>query len=124
MLNNIKLGRPKCPSSGHTSTPRPAQISWRYLQRLGSTSVSYAERIGQDLVTHGFLRLIGNVGNTFANSSKLFYRVATESASRWPVFLKEVDAGQDCTGAPDRWRGVELTVAGTLSASISRIGMS
>ncbi len=46
-----------------------------YLQKnLGATSVSQAERIGQDLVDNGFLRLIGNVGNTFANSSKMFYQ--------------------------------------------------
>ncbi|KAK8135278.1 RhoGAP group protein [Apiospora sp. TS-2023a] len=46
-----------------------------YLQRhMDCSSVSYAERIGQDLISNGFLRLVGNVGNTFANSSRLFYQ--------------------------------------------------
>jgi hypothetical protein len=41
---------------------------------MGNIGVAYAERIGQDLVNNGFLRLIGNVGSTFANSSKMFYQ--------------------------------------------------
>ena len=43
-------------------------------QNLQATTVSQAERIGQDLVHHGFLRLVGNVGSTFANSSKMHYQ--------------------------------------------------
>jgi hypothetical protein len=49
---------------------------------MGATTVSHAERIGQDLITHGFLRLIGNVGNIFANSSKMFYQWKPK-AFRW-----------------------------------------
>lgn len=75
MLTNIKMGETKVPILGtYLNTSSGADIV-DYLQRnMGTTSVSYAERIGQDLVTLGFLRLIGNVGSTFANSSKMFYQ--------------------------------------------------
>ncbi|KAF8464561.1 hypothetical protein BDZ91DRAFT_729393 [Kalaharituber pfeilii] len=43
-------------------------------QNLQATSVSHAERIGQDFVHHGFLRLVGSVGSTFANSAKMHYQ--------------------------------------------------
>ncbi|KAH7033308.1 uncharacterized protein B0I36DRAFT_241145 [Microdochium trichocladiopsis] len=75
MLNTIKIGETKVPILGtYINTSSGADIV-EYLQKnMGSSSVSYAERIGQDLVNHGFLRLVGNVGNNFANSSKLFYQ--------------------------------------------------
>jgi hypothetical protein len=75
MLTNIKMGETKVPILGtYLNTSSGADIV-DYLQRnMGTTSVSYAERIGQDLVTLGFLRLIGNVGSTFANSSKMYYQ--------------------------------------------------
>ncbi|KAI5461089.1 hypothetical protein BGZ63DRAFT_356254 [Mariannaea sp. PMI_226] len=75
MLSNIKMGETKVPILGtYLNTSAGADIV-EYLQRsMGTSSVSYAERIGQDLVSNGFLRLIGNVGNTFANSSKMFYQ--------------------------------------------------
>lgn len=75
MLSNIKLQDTKVPILGtYMNTSSGADIV-EYLQKfMDTTSVSYAERIGQDLVASGFLRLVGNVGNTFANSSKLFYQ--------------------------------------------------
>lgn len=75
MLSTIKMGETKVPILGtYLNTSAGADIV-EYLQRsMGSSSVSYAERIGQDLISNGFLRLIGNVGNTFANSSKMFYQ--------------------------------------------------
>ncbi|KAK2742159.1 hypothetical protein CKAH01_01586 [Colletotrichum kahawae] len=75
MLNTIKLGETKVPILGvYQNTTSGADIV-EYLQKhLNTSSVSYAERIGQDLITAGFLRLIGNVGSTFANSSKMFYQ--------------------------------------------------
>ncbi|KAK3308721.1 uncharacterized protein B0T15DRAFT_116683 [Chaetomium strumarium] len=75
MLATIKMGETKVPILGtYQNTSAGTDIVDYIQQHMGSTSVSYAERIGQDLVTHGFLRLVGNVGNTFANSSKLFYQ--------------------------------------------------
>lgn len=75
MLNTIKMGETKVPILGTYQNTSAGTDIVEYLQRhMGSSSVSYAERIGQDLVTHGFLRLVGNVGNTFANSSKMHYQ--------------------------------------------------
>ncbi|KAJ4306451.1 Rho-GTPase-activating protein 8 [Collariella sp. IMI 366227] len=75
ILSTVKIGETKVPILGtYQNTSAGADIVEYIQQHMGSTSVSYAERIGQDLVTHGFLRLVGNVGNTFANSSKLFYQ--------------------------------------------------
>jgi hypothetical protein len=75
ILNTIKLGETKVPILGtYQNTTSGAEIV-EYLQKfMGATSVSHAERIGQDMITHGFLRLIGNVGSIFANSSKMFYQ--------------------------------------------------
>ena len=75
MLNTIKLGEAKVPILGvYQNVSTGADIT-DYIQRhMGATSVSYAERVGQDLVANNFLRLIGNVGSTFANSSKMNYQ--------------------------------------------------
>ncbi|KAK8004385.1 rhoGAP domain-containing protein [Apiospora arundinis] len=75
MLNTIKMGETKVPILGTYQNTSAGSDIVEYLQRhMGSTSVSYAERIGQDLISNGFLRLVGNVGSTFANSSRLFYQ--------------------------------------------------
>lgn len=75
MMNTIKMGETKVPILGTYLNTSCGSDIVEYLQRhMGTTSVSYAERIGQDLVANGLLRLVGNVGNNFANSSKLFYQ--------------------------------------------------
>lgn len=75
MLNTIKIGETKVPILGtYLNTSAGSDIVEYFQRHMGSSSVSYAERIGQDLITNGFLRLVGNVGSTFANSSKLFYQ--------------------------------------------------
>lgn len=75
ILSIIKLGETKVPILGTYQNTTAGSDIVEYLQKyMGATSVSYAERIGQDLVSHGFLRLVGNVGNIFANSSKMFYQ--------------------------------------------------
>ncbi|KAM0435088.1 hypothetical protein ACHAPT_003177 [Fusarium lateritium] len=75
MLSSIKMGETKVPILGTYLNTSSGSDIVEYLQRsMGNISVTYAERIGQDLVANGFLRLIGNVGNNFANSSKLFYQ--------------------------------------------------
>lgn len=75
MLSTIKMGETKVPILGTYLNTSSGSDIVEYLQRsMGTTSVSYAERIGQDLISNGMLRLIGNVGNTFANSSKMFYQ--------------------------------------------------
>ncbi|MBE3043239.1 hypothetical protein IMZ48_11845 [Candidatus Bathyarchaeota archaeon] len=75
MLTTIKLGETKVPVLGTYQNTSAGTDIVEYMQRhMGTSSISYAERIGQDLVTNGFLRLIGNVGNTFANSSRMSYQ--------------------------------------------------
>jgi hypothetical protein len=75
MMGTVRLGETKVPILGtYQNVTTGAEIVEYLQQNLGATSVSHAERIGQDLVDHGFLRLIGNVGKTFANSSKMNYQ--------------------------------------------------
>ncbi|APA09180.1 hypothetical protein sscle_04g039500 [Sclerotinia sclerotiorum 1980 UF-70] len=75
LLQTIKLVDTKVPILGtYQNTTSGADIVEYFQKYMGATSISHAERIGQDLVSHGFLRLIGNVGNIFANSSKMFYQ--------------------------------------------------
>lgn len=75
MLSTIKMGETKVPILGTYINTSAGSDIVEYLQRsMGTTSVSYAERIGQDLIANGLLRLIGNVGSTFANSSRMFYQ--------------------------------------------------
>ncbi|PSK43686.1 Rho-GTPase-activating protein 8 [Elsinoe australis] len=74
-LENIKLGESKVPILGTYQNVSTGADITEYIQKhLNGTSVSYAERIGQDLVSNGFLRLVGNVGSTFANSSRMHYQ--------------------------------------------------
>ena len=42
-------------------------------------TIPYAEKIGQDLVDNGYLRLIGAVGKAFANSSVFNYQWTKKS---------------------------------------------
>ncbi|KKZ65787.1 hypothetical protein EMCG_01172 [[Emmonsia] crescens] len=75
MLEAIKLGEVKFPILGtYLNTSTGADIVDFIQRNMGASSVSYAERIGQDLVNNGFLRLVGNVGSTFANSSRMNYQ--------------------------------------------------
>ncbi|KAF7548597.1 hypothetical protein G7046_g8619 [Stylonectria norvegica] len=75
MLSTIKMGETKVPILGTYLNTSAGSDIVEYLQKsMGTSSVSYTERIGQDLISNGFLRLIGNVGNTFANSSKMYYQ--------------------------------------------------
>ncbi|ODQ68113.1 hypothetical protein NADFUDRAFT_48768 [Nadsonia fulvescens var. elongata DSM 6958] len=54
-------------------------VEW-ILTRLPHTNseelspITFAERFGQDMIRNGYLRLVGNVGNKFANSSVLTYQ--------------------------------------------------
>ena len=75
MLNSIKLGETKVSFLGTYQNVSTGADIVEYIQKeMGASSISFAERIGQDLVKHGFLRLVGNVGSIFANSSKLNYQ--------------------------------------------------
>ncbi|CAK7235846.1 Rho-GTPase-activating protein 8 [Sporothrix bragantina] len=109
MLNNIKMGETKVPILGTYQNTSAGSDIVEYLQKnMNTSSVSYAERIGQDLVTHGFLRLVGNVGNTFANSSKMFYQWRPRAFQLGGVPEKKATLG----------RTFSLTAAGTDPNSI------
>ncbi|KAK4546099.1 hypothetical protein LTR36_002236 [Oleoguttula mirabilis] len=74
-LENLRLGETKVPILGtYQNVTTGAEITEYIQKHMGGTSVSYAERIGQDLISNGYLRLIGNMGNSFANSSKMNYQ--------------------------------------------------
>lgn len=75
MLSTIRMGEHKVAILGTYQNVSAGSEVVEYLQQhMNTTSISYAERIGQDLVTSGFLRLIGNVGSVFANSSRMYYQ--------------------------------------------------
>ena len=75
MLDAIPMGEHKVPILGtYENVSTGDKITEFIQQNLQATSVSNAERIGQDLVLHGFLRLVGSVGNTFSNSAKMYYQ--------------------------------------------------
>lgn len=74
-LENIRLGEARVPIIGtYQNVSTGAEITEYIQKHMGATSMSYAERIGQDLINNGYLRLIGNMGNTFANSSRMNYQ--------------------------------------------------
>lgn len=75
MLEIVPLGEVKVPILGTYQNCSSGTDVVDYIQKhMGAASVGYAEKIGQDLVDRGFLRLVGNVGSTFANSSKMKYQ--------------------------------------------------
>ena len=75
MLANIRLGETKVPILGTYQNVSTGAEIVEYIQKhMDGTSVAYAERIGQDMIGAGLLRLVGNVGSTFANSSRMNYQ--------------------------------------------------
>jgi len=96
MLETIPVGQTKVPILGvYENTSSGSDIT-EYIQRhMNAANVGYAEKIGQDLVDRGFLRLIGNVGSTFANSSKMKYQ--------WRPRVFQI------SGVPDKKKGLGRT---------------
>lgn len=75
MLEHIRLGEAKVPILGtYQNVSSGAEITEYIQKHMNGRTVAYAERIGQDLIIHGFLRLVGNMGSTFANSSRMNYQ--------------------------------------------------
>jgi hypothetical protein len=56
----------------HVSTGNDI-VAWA-LEDISKGSIADAEKLGQDLINSGYLRLIGQVGSKFANSSVMFYQ--------------------------------------------------
>ncbi|KAF3924723.1 Myosin-IXa [Arthrobotrys entomopaga] len=88
-LDTLPMNEVKVTLLGTYQNCTPGDVIVQHMQKhLGATTVSAAERIGQDLISHGFLRLVGNMGNTFANSSKMNYQwkpKAFEMAGKVPA---------------------------------------
>ncbi|KAF2863552.1 hypothetical protein K470DRAFT_261942 [Piedraia hortae CBS 480.64] len=74
-LETVPLGEAKVPILGtYQNVSTGAEITEYIQKHMGATSLQYAEKVGQDLIANGFLRLVGNMGNTFANSSRMNYQ--------------------------------------------------
>lgn len=75
MLESIPMGETRVPILGvYQNTSSGSDITQYIMKHMNASNMDYAERIGQDVVDRGFLRLIGNVGSTFANSGKMKYQ--------------------------------------------------
>lgn len=75
MTQDINTFQYKVPIIGtydHVSTG--AEIVLWARQRMDFSNVAGAEKFGQALVDHGFLRAVGRVGNRFTNSSSSYYQ--------------------------------------------------
>ena len=80
MLETIKLSEAKVPILGvYENTSTGTDIVEYIQQHLNAPNIAAAEQIGQDLVDNGFLRLVGNVGSVFANSSRMKYQWRSKS---------------------------------------------
>ncbi|WPH03654.1 Hypothetical protein R9X50_00653700 [Acrodontium crateriforme] len=78
-LDNIKLGEAKVPILGtYQNVSTGAEITEYIQANMSGKTVAYAEKIGQDLIDNGFLRLVGNMGSSFANSSRMNYQWRTK----------------------------------------------
>ncbi|KAI1391172.1 uncharacterized protein F4822DRAFT_176731 [Hypoxylon trugodes] len=120
MLNTIKIGETKVPILGTYLNTSSGSDIVEYLQRhMGSTSISYAERIGQDLVQNGFLRLVGNVGNNFANSSKLFYQWRPKAFQLAGVPEKKAAFSRTFSLPAGQENGTDSPVVGTVNEYLS-----
>ena len=119
MLNTIKLGEVKVPILGVYQNVSVGSDITEYIQKhMGATSISYAERVGQDLVSNGFLRLVGNVGSTFANSSKMNYqwRPKVFQMTGIPERKKPLDRVSSTTSTID---GIESPIVGSVGEILS-----
>lgn len=76
IINTLNLSEFKVAILGtYENTATGADFVDYFQKYMDATTISLAERIGQDLTDLGFLRLVGNVGSIFANSSKLHYQI-------------------------------------------------
>ncbi len=119
MLSTIKLGEAKVPILGVYQNVSTGSDITDYIQRhMGATSVTYAERVGQDLVAQGFLRLVGNVGSTFANSSKMNYQWRPKAfrLTGIPERKKPLDRVSSINSTKD---GAESPVVGSMGEILS-----
>jgi hypothetical protein len=110
MLESIKLGEVKVPILGTYQNVSTGSDITEYIQKhMGTSNMATAERIGQDLIDNGFLRLVGNVGSTFANSTRMSYQ--------WRPRAFQL------TGIPDKKRQLDRVMSlGTGDTVDSQVG--
>lgn len=102
MLNTIPLSEFKVPVLGTYQNVSTGTDIVDFLQkRMGASSVGYAEKMGQDMIERGFLRLVGSVGNTFANSSKMKYQWKTKVFKITGIPEKKKPLGRVSSGGSD-----------------------
>lgn len=119
MLNTIPLGEHKVAILGtYQNVSTGDQITSYIMEKMSATSVSHAERIGQDLVNHGFLRLVGQVGNTFANSSKMNYQWKDKAFEKSGVPKKKNDMKRSATLNGD---GAETPITAVVGDYVSNL---
>jgi hypothetical protein len=95
MMENIEMHEVKVPILGTYQNCSTGADITEYIQKhMAATSISYAERIGQDIIGAGFLRLVGNVGNTFANSSRMNYQWKTKAFQLTGIPEKKTPLGR------------------------------
>ncbi|KIW96612.1 uncharacterized protein Z519_02003 [Cladophialophora bantiana CBS 173.52] len=100
MLETIPLGEHRVPILGLYQNVSAGTDITDYIQKhMKASSVGYAEKIGQDLIDRGFLRLIGNMGNTFANSSRMKYQWKPRTFQITGVPEKRKPLSRSTTGA-------------------------
>ncbi|KAI5284858.1 hypothetical protein KEM54_001017, partial [Ascosphaera aggregata] len=76
MITHLPLREYKIAILGtYQNTATGAEFVEYFQKYMDATSVSFAERIGQDMTDNGYLRLVGQVGSTFANSSRMTYQI-------------------------------------------------
>lgn len=113
MLENIRLRETKVPILGtYQNTSTGADIT-DYMQKfMDAGNIAAAERVGQDLIDNGFLRLIGNVGSQFANSTRMNYQWRTKVFKITGIPEKKPKLNERVqSGGPD---SIDSPVAGSL----------
>ncbi|KAK9368139.1 hypothetical protein V1509DRAFT_624365 [Lipomyces kononenkoae] len=75
MLDKIPQSDHKVPILGtyHDTSSGADIVDW-IRNNTKATTFALAEEFGQDLIEYGLVRLVGNIGNMFANSSKMRYQ--------------------------------------------------
>ncbi|KAJ5943200.1 hypothetical protein N7516_003368 [Penicillium verrucosum] len=113
MLDNIKLGEAKVPIIGtYSNVSTGADIS-QYIQTyMEAENLAQVEIIGQDMVDSGLLRLVGNMGNVFANSSKMNYQWRPKKKKKPLMRVTSAASSEDGNGSDSPIASVSEMLSG------------
>ncbi|KIV78450.1 hypothetical protein PV11_10170 [Exophiala sideris] len=119
MLEKIPLSEHKVPIIGTYQNVSIGTDIVDYIQKhMKASSVGYAEKIGQDLLDRGFLRLIGNMGSTFANSSRMKYQWKPRVFQITGVPEKRKPLGRSFTGTSQDGSILESPTVGNITETL------